>query len=136
MPNAECQIELPPQPGKHSSYIRHWAFGIRHCSARIWASLVFALTAIGVILLVCLAYLRPAVDAWNHADVHGRKLLAAVAMLLVAVLLFFLLVMLWLAVRFARPRKPAGKTVTKYIDAWAESGKRMKTPPKEDEEQS
>jgi len=130
MPIANCQLKKPGRP--HSN--RQSAIGNRQCAARIWTTLVFALTAIAVVLLVCLEFLRPAVDAWNHADTHGRKMLAAVAMLLAGVLLFFLLVMSWLAIRFARPRKPAGKTVTKYIDAWTESGKRMKTPPQEDEQ--
>jgi len=136
MSNAKCQIEMQMQSAENSSFIRHSAFGIRHCSGRIWTTLIIVLTTIGVIFLVCLKYLPRAVDAWNHTDVPGRKLLGAVTLLLAGVLLFFLLVMLWLAIRYARPRKPAGKTVTKYIDAWAESGKRMETPPKEDEEQN
>jgi len=125
MPNADCQLKKAKPPLFNRQ---------RH--ARIWITLIIVLTAISVIFLVCLKYLPRAADAWNHADMHGRKLLALMAVLLVGVLLFFLLVMLGLAVRYSRPRKPTGKTVTRYIDAWAESAKRMKTPPKEDNEQS
>ena len=81
-------------------------------------------------------YLLPAAAAASHADPARRKVLAAQAMLVLAVVLVILLVSLLLTFRvsrFFRPRPPTTIKPTKYVDAWAESGRRMKVPEKEQE---
>lgn len=72
-------------------------------------------------------YLVPALSAVHGADASGRRQLSAVSALVLSVLLTVLLVVLMLAFRphrFFFPR--GGRTVikTKYVDAWAEAGKR------------
>jgi len=96
----------------------------------IWPTLAF-LTGF-VILLIPISdyYLLPALEAYRVAPPNDRKLLSAHSALLLTILLLILGAGLMLTFRVGRfffPRPPLKPTQTKYVDAWAEAGKR--TPP-------
>jgi hypothetical protein len=122
----------------HSSLIRHSGFGFRVSRRRRaaihWAILAFLLAFAALTAILIWYYLVPAGQAAKVADPHGRAQLRAVSALLLAVVLFVLLVGLILTFRVGRfffPRPPEKPAKTQYVDAWAESAKRMKTPPSE-----
>lgn len=97
-----------------------------------WATLAFLSGFAVLIYVISDWYLLPAFDAARDADPAGKKSLAANAWLLLAVVLMILVCGILLTFRFGqfllpRPREP--RRPTKYVDAWAESGKRMPTPP-------
>jgi hypothetical protein len=97
-----------------------------------WAVLSFLLAFSALLLLVIWYYLVPAADAARVASPPDKARLRAVSALLLAVILFVLLVGLILTFRVGRfffPRPPAKPIKTEYVDAWAESGKRLKIPP-------
>jgi hypothetical protein len=90
--------------------------------------------------LVALAYyyLLPAhrafLQAKQQGDEHGVHAISATSALLFAVVMLILVSGLLMTFRIGRlffPRNAPPRTRTKYVDAWAESGKRMETPPKE-----
>jgi hypothetical protein len=81
-------------------------------------------------------YLLPALDAFNHADARQRKLLAVHALMVMSLILVFLIVMMILMFRVGRfffPGPPHVRTMTKYVDAWAEAGKRLEVKDGDDE---
>lgn len=83
-----------------------------------------------LIVIVSRYFLLPALDAYQSGDEAGRKLLSAHSALLLSLLLLVLISGLLLTFRIGRfffPRAAARRTQTKYVDIWAESGKR--TPP-------
>jgi hypothetical protein len=95
-----------------------------------------AFLALFLILLLAVShwYLLPALDASNHADARGRRLLGLHALLLMSLLLIILILFLVILFRMSRyffpgPSRPRIKT--KYVDAWTEAGKRMQPPPKQ-----
>jgi archaellum biogenesis protein FlaJ (TadC family) len=93
---------------------------------------LYLIAFILILLLVVDYYLLPAADAIKHATPKEKHGLAAYSELLLAITLFILFVGLLLTFRIRRyflPRKRDLATKTKYVDAWAESAKRMKTPP-------
>ena len=99
------------------------------------AVLAYLLGFTAVLLIVSHFYLLPALAAAAHADPARRKLLAAHAMLILALVLFILLVGLLMTFRigrFFRPRTHTREKPTTYIDAWKESGRRMKTPDRDE----
>lgn len=105
------------------------------------ALVVFLLIFTVGLIVLCVWYLLPAMETFFQAeqrgDKAGRKAISATAALLLSVLLLILLSGLVLTVRMGRfffPRKSAPRTRTKYVDAWAESGKRMQSPPPSDTE--
>lgn len=82
-----------------------------------------------VLLAVCTIYLFPALRAAASADPQQRRELGATAWLVLALVLFVLFAGLVLSFRvgrffFPRPAAPARKP-TEYVDAWAESARRM-----------
>jgi hypothetical protein len=82
-----------------------------------------------VLVAVCRLYLLPALRAAASADPQQRRQLGATAWLVMAVVLFVLFAGLLLTFRvgrffFPRPAPPA-RGRTEYVDAWAESGRRM-----------
>ena len=86
-----------------------------------------------LLLVVSHWYLLPALDAFNHADARGRRLLGLHALLLMSLLLVILILFLVILFRVSRyffPGPPRPRIKTKYVDAWAEAGKRMPPPPK------
>jgi hypothetical protein len=109
---------------------RHPRAGLAH-----WAVLVFMVGFAILIVGVSYYYLLPAMDAAAGATDTEKRRLTAYSRLLLAVILFVLFVGLWMTFRVGRfffPRGQTGQRVkTKYVDAWAESAKRMETPPRE-----
>jgi len=100
----------------------------------LWATVAF-LAGFGVLIVIVANYfLIPAADAARSADHVGRRQLSAVAMLMLAILLFIMLiglVMTFRIRRFFQPSELATRHKTEHIDAWAESARRMNTPPDE-----
>jgi hypothetical protein len=100
-----------------------------------WGVLVFLTGfAVGLLVLADL-YLIPASRAFFEAkklgDQTGTKAISATSALLLAVILFILVVGIILTFRVGRmffPRATGPRVRTKYVDAWAESGKRMEVP--------
>ncbi len=92
------------------------------------AVLAFLLAFAILIVIVSEFYLLPALSVFNNATKPQRREMAVYARLLMSVLLVVLVIGLMLTFRmgrwfFPRPSEPPVKT--KYIDAWAEAGKRM-----------
>ena len=102
----------------------------------LWATVAF-LGGFGVlIVLVANYFLIPAADAARTADHVGRRQLSAVAMLMLAVLLFVMIVGLLMTFRirrFFQPRELPTRTKTEHVDAWAESARRMTVPDSDEE---
>ncbi len=76
-------------------------------------------------------YLLPALDAAKNAAPSERRALSAHARLLLSVVLFILVAGILLTFRFGRfflPRKREPERPTRYVDAWAESARRMDLP--------
>ncbi len=79
--------------------------------------------------------LRAFLEAKQQGDKHGQKAISATSALLLAILLVILIAGLILTFRIGRfffPRQSSPRTRTKYVDAWAESAKRMQTPPEDE----
>jgi hypothetical protein len=103
-----------------------------------WSVLAFLiLFSLGLIALTYY-YLLPAHRAFLQAkqdnDKPGLHAISATSALLMAVVLIILITGLLLTFRIGRlffPRNSPPRTKTQYVDAWAESGKRMETPPEE-----
>lgn len=101
-----------------------------------WAVLLFFLGFAALITLVSFYYLLPAMDAALDATPKQRRGLAAYSWLLMALVLFIVFVGLMITFRFGRfffPRSAPPPSKTQYVDAWAESGKRVVVPEAEDE---
>jgi hypothetical protein len=106
-----------------------------HPTRIVWATLAFLLGFTALLVYVSYSYLFPAFEAARVADPAQRKQLAAHAWLLLAIILVILLAGLVLTFRFGRyffPRAREPRRATTYVDAWAESGRRMQTPPPSD----
>lgn len=94
----------------------------------MWASIAFLLGFLLLISVVVRWYLIPAMQAANEATPGERQELSAYSMLLMAVILFVVLSGLILSFRVSRfffPPPPAHPTKTQYVDAWAESARRL-----------
>src|SRR6266550_474718 len=107
----------------------------RFRSARTYWAVLIYLVAFTVLLIALLKfYLLPAAEVARQAGPEERRKLAAGALLVLIVILFVLgagLVLTFRSGRFFFPRPVAPRKRTEYVDAWAESGKRMQTPPDE-----
>ena len=100
----------------------------RRRGVSVWPAVAFLCGAGVLIVFVSFYYLLPATAAAAGADQAGRKSLAAHSALLLAVLLVILFCGLLLTFRVGRmflPRKTGPRTKTKYVDAWAEAGRRL-----------
>ena len=104
-----------------------------------WAVLAFLAGFAVFIVFLSTYYLLPALEAFVQAhragDQTGKKAISATSALLLSVILIILLSGLILTFRVGRfffPRQSPPRTRTKYVDIWAESGKRMQVP--EDDE--
>jgi hypothetical protein len=103
-----------------------------------WTVLVFLVAfTIGLVALAYY-YLLPAhrafLQAKKQGDEHGVHAISATSALLFAVVMLILVSGLLITFRIGRlffPRSAPPRTKTQYVDAWAESGKRMGTPPEE-----
>jgi len=106
-------------------------------AARTYVAVVVYLLCFTVLLIVISKmYLLPAMEASRNATPQEKRQLAAFARLMLAVVLFVLFGGLLIAFRIGRffiPRPVAGRKKTEYVDAWAESGRRMGTPPEQAE---
>ena len=106
----------------------------RPSSGRTYVAVVVYLLCFTVLLIVISKmYLLPAMEASRDATPQEKKQLAAFARLMLAVVLFVLFAGLLITFRIGRffiPRPLASRKKTEYVDAWAESGRRMATPPK------
>jgi hypothetical protein len=103
-----------------------------------WAVLLFLGGFAALIAFVSFYYLMPAMEAALDADPKQRRGLAAYSWLLMALVLFILFVGLMMTFRFGRfffPRSAPPPSKTKYVDAWAESAKRISVPQEGDEDE-
>jgi hypothetical protein len=102
-----------------------------------WAVLLFFVGFAALITVVSFYYLLPAMDAALDATPKQRRGLAAYSWLLMALVLFIVFVGLMMTFRFGRfflPRSTPPPSKTKYVDAWAESAKRISVPEEHDED--
>ena len=102
-----------------------------------WSALAFLLVFSIVAVIIAFYALRPGLEAAAKASPEEKQRLAAWYWLLLAVLLFILFAGLALTFRFGRlffPKDSPQQTQTKYVDAWAESAKRMEVPPEDEGE--
>lgn len=94
--------------------------------------IAFLLGFAALLVFVAHFYLFPALRARQTATEPERRILAAHALLLLAVLLFILLMGLILTFRvgrFFQPRRRARQRPTIYPDAWAEAARRVEVEP-------
>src|SRR5437762_2407707 len=103
-----------------------------------WRVIVFMLTFAVLIAFVSRYYLIPALSAAKNATPREKRWLMASSRLLLAVILFIIVAGIFMTFRVGRfffprysrpPRSP-----TQYIDAWAESAKRLQEPDDDVEE--
>jgi len=102
-----------------------------------WAVLLFLVGFAALIIFVSFYYLMPAMDAALSAGPKQRRHLAAYSWLLMSLVLLILFVGLMMTFRIGRfffPRSAPPPAKTKYVDAWAESAKRVSVPDDLDEE--
>ena len=100
------------------------------------AVLVYMVVFALLVAAVSRFYLVPAMTLAQNASPDDRKRLGAQALLVMIVVLFALLGGLVLTFRVSRfffPRPTPPRRRTEYVDAWAESARRMKTPPADEE---
>ena len=94
----------------------------------IWAVLGFLTLFMGIVVMVSRWYLLPAIEAAQRATPDEKRALQAHALLLMALLLVILACGLLLSFgigRFFFPRPTTQPPVrTRYVDAWAEAGRR------------
>jgi hypothetical protein len=103
----------------------------RSAGRSVWAFVAFLGLFCILLVLVTKLYLLRALADFNGADERGRKIIALHAMLLMSLLLVILALSLVLIFRIGRyffPRRYQARDKTKYTDAWAEAGKRMRPP--------
>ena len=102
-----------------------------------WAVLLFLVGFATLIVFVSFYYLMPAMKAALSAGPSQRRHLAAHSSLLMALILLILFVGLLMTFRIGRfffPRSTPPPAKTKYVDAWAESAKRISVPDRSDED--
>lgn len=105
----------------------------------IWPAVFFLAGFFALLLAVCYWFLLPAFQLLNEADLKPtqKRQLVAVARLFLVVILFVIVALMLLAFRVGRwfvPHDSRPARPTEYPDAWKEAGRRMPTPPPEDEE--
>src|SRR4051812_25742364 len=101
-----------------------------------WSVLIFLLGFAVLITVVCFYYLGPAMQAAQGEGVTNdeKPRLVPYSWLLLPVILFVLFAGLMMTFRIGRfffPRPTTPRTRTAYVDAWAESGKRLAVPPED-----
>ena len=83
---------------------------------------------------VSIAYVLPMLDVYKDADPQDQRRISAYAMLMMVVLLVILFSGMILALRaggFLRATQNRKPKPTEYVDAWTESARRLKVPPRE-----
>ena len=111
----------------------------RSIGAIRWSVFVFLFIFTVLLIAVASYVLVPGFEAIQDKQLtpEEKRSLQAWYRLLLFVLLFILFAGVVLTFRFGRlffPRANAPRTRTQYVDAWAESARRMETPPKENDE--
>jgi hypothetical protein len=111
----------------------HWLRDYRIWRAP-WALVIFLLGFFVLLIVVSHYYLLPALVIAQGATPSEKRWLSAASMLLMSVVLFTLIVGMVLVFRVRRyfVPPPSVRTKTQYVDAWAESAKRMENAPAED----
>jgi cytochrome b561 len=103
-------------------------------SRLVWATLGFMAGFALLIVVVSRWYLLPALEVYQDATTPEKRQLSAHSSLLLAIILVILLAGILLTFRFGRyfvPRAGEPQKPTKYVDAWAESAKRVSVPPRD-----
>jgi hypothetical protein len=93
---------------------------------------VYLLCFTVLLVVISKMYLLPALEASRGATPAEKRQLGAFARLILAVVLFVLFAGLLIAFRIGRfflPRPAAPRSKTEYVDAWAESGRRVSVGP-------
>ena len=112
----------------------------RELGAIRWSALVFLFVFTILLIAVASYVLVPGFEAIQDKQQltdEEKRSLQAWYRLLLFILLFILFAGLVLTFRFGRlffPRATAPRTRTQYVDAWAESARRMEVPPKDSDE--
>jgi hypothetical protein len=94
----------------------------------VWPYLGFMVLFLILLAAVSHWYLLPAMRVYKDATPNERRLLGADALTLMSVILILLalfLVLIFRIGRFIFPRPTVARTKTKYVDAWAEAGRRL-----------
>jgi hypothetical protein len=102
----------------------------------LWATLAFLFGFAVLIIFISRWYLIPAMQAAHVATGPEKRALVAHSRLLLAIVLFILLAGILLTFRFGRyfaPRLGEKSKPTEYPDAWAESGRRVSVPPRDED---
>jgi hypothetical protein len=103
----------------------------------MWAMVAYLLGFAVLITFIAWYYLIPALEAATSATPRQRQQLSAYSLLLMAVVLLIVFVGIVLTFRVSRyffPRPSHTRTPTKYVDAWAESAKRLEPHASEDDD--
>ena len=127
--------EPPPLPRLFAQPEGSFVCRRPHAGRSVVPVLTFLILFVVLLLFVSRYYLFPALEAARGASEPQKRVLSASASLILALVLFVLLAMLLLIFRIGRFFRPADRTPvkpTRYVDAWEESGRRMKTPEKEE----
>jgi hypothetical protein len=109
-----------------------------HRSGRVvWATLAFMLGFAVLIIFISNWYLIPALKASANATGEEKRVLVAHSRMLLAIVLFILFAGILLTFRVGRyfaPHVGEKSKPTQYVDAWAESAKRVSVPQDDDED--
>ena len=95
----------------------------------MWAMVAYLLGFAVLITFIAWYFLIPAMQAATDATPRQRQQLSATSLLLMAVVLLIVFVGIVLTFRISRfffPRPPHQPTKTQYVDAWAESARRVR----------
>src|SRR5687768_8917690 len=117
---------MPPPGDPHHRF---------RCS--MWAMVAYLFGFAVLISFIAWYYLIPAMQAATDATPRQRQQLSATSLLVMAVVLLIVFVGIVLTFRISRfffPRPPLARTQTKYVDAWAESARRVDPDDDPDEE--
>jgi hypothetical protein len=98
-----------------------------HTGFTLWPTVFFLLFFAVLVVFMSNYYLIPAMSASQSATQPAREHLRAQAALLLTIMLVILLsglVLTFKVHRFFLPRKWEPRSRTKYVDVWAEAGKR------------
>jgi hypothetical protein len=109
--------QMPPSSDHHQRFRRS-----------MWGALAFLAGFAVFLIFIARSYLIPAVQAAAEATPRQKAQLAAYSMLLLAVILLIIVCGLLLTFRISRfffPRSSPSRTQTRYVDAWAESARRL-----------
>jgi type II secretory pathway component PulF len=117
---------MPPPADQHQRFRRS-----------MWGMIAYLLGFALLITFIARYYLIPAMQAAQAATPGQKQQLTAYSMLLMAIVLLIAFVGIVLTFRISRfffPRPPHQRTQTQYVDAWAESAKRLDASAPEDDD--